>query len=55
MEEETGIDIEDLHFLTAVNTVMQHQDETRHYVTVFMVCCVKDADAEPKVRAMLKL
>ena len=34
--EETGLEVQNLHFLTATNDVMI--DEGKHYVTVFMVC-----------------
>lgn len=47
--EETGLRVEDLRFMTAVNTVMDHKGEQRHYVTLFMVGVVKDNEAEPRV------
>lgn len=47
VEEETGLHIKSLSFLTATNDVME--DEGRHYVTVFMVCERQDEGKEAVV------
>ncbi|ETN42839.1 uncharacterized protein HMPREF1541_01997 [Cyphellophora europaea CBS 101466] len=49
-EEETGLKVRDLRFLTATNSVM---DGGKHYVTVFMVGVVDEEGgrkAEPETR-----
>jgi len=45
--EETGLNVDSLRFLTATNDVMQA--ERKHYITIFMVCCVANDDAEPQI------
>jgi hypothetical protein len=48
--EETGLEIEDVCFLTSTNTIgmwSPQASETKHYVTIFMVGRVKEG--EPKV------
>lgn len=44
--EETGLNVRDLRFLTATNSVMK--DVGKHYVTIFMGAVVDD-DAQPQV------
>lgn len=44
--EETGLKITDVHFLTAVNSVME--DENKHYVTIFMGAYAREKE-DPKV------
>ncbi|KAE8146617.1 NUDIX hydrolase domain-like protein [Aspergillus avenaceus] len=45
--EETGLEVRDIHFLTATNDIMK--DEEKHYVTVFVGCTVVGDDAQPKL------
>lgn len=45
--EETGLRVESLQFLTAVNSVLQ--DSGKHYVTIFMVSKLKDANDQPQL------
>ena len=45
--EETGLDIEDVQFLTATNDVMPQ--DGKHYVTVFVGARVKDNGKVPEV------
>ena len=47
MREETGLDIQDLEFLTATNSVMAN--EGKHYVTIFMGGYLSDQSAQPQV------
>ncbi|EYE92036.1 nucleotide triphosphate diphosphatase NUDT15 [Aspergillus ruber CBS 135680] len=44
--EETGLNVRDLRFLTATNSVMK--DVGKHYVTIFMGAVVDD-DAQPQL------
>jgi 8-oxo-dGTP diphosphatase len=44
--EETGLQIHNLQFLTAVNSVFEK--ENKHYITIFMAGTV-DAGARPQV------
>lgn len=44
--EETGLDVRELRFLTATNSVMK--DAGKHYVTIFMGGVV-DGDVQPQV------
>jgi len=48
--EETGLNIRDLRFLTATNSVMK--DAGKHYVTIFMGGVVDD-DVQPQVSLCL--
>lgn len=51
-KEETGLDIEDVRFLTAVNTInlADHKTgEPRHYIAIFVTCTAKEGQGEPKV------
>jgi 8-oxo-dGTP diphosphatase len=45
--EETGLEIENIHFLTATNDVMLA--EGKHYVTVFVGGIIKDPKTMPEV------
>ncbi|PWY90628.1 7,8-dihydro-8-oxoguanine triphosphatase NUDT15 [Aspergillus sclerotioniger CBS 115572] len=45
--EETGLQVTDIRFLTAINNIML--EEGKHYVTVFVGCRLVDEDAVPKV------
>ncbi|OOF93372.1 hypothetical protein ASPCADRAFT_132409 [Aspergillus carbonarius ITEM 5010] len=45
--EETGLQVTDIRFLTAINNIMV--EEGKHYVTVFVGCRVVDEGAEPVV------
>ncbi|KAL4809579.1 NUDIX hydrolase domain-like protein [Aspergillus unguis] len=45
--EETGLDIEDVQFLTATNDVMPQ--DGKHYVTVFVGARVKDNGKVPEI------
>jgi 8-oxo-dGTP diphosphatase len=45
--EETGLDVKNIHFLTAVNSVME--EEQKHYITVFMVA---EASSDQKPQLM---
>lgn len=45
--EETGITLNDVRFLTAVNNIMPA--EGKHYVTIFMGGNVSEEGAEPRV------
>ncbi|KAI7501575.1 hypothetical protein KC367_g2785 [Hortaea werneckii] len=51
VEEETGLAITDVRFLTATNSVFH--ETTKHYVTIFMTAVARSADdglePEPKV------
>merc|ERR1711939_692041 len=51
VQEETGLAITDVRFLTATNSVFH--ESTQHYVTIFMTAVAKSADdglePEPKV------
>jgi hypothetical protein len=44
--EETGLELDDVEFLTCTNTIWAEQN--MHYVTVFMGALVNEA-SEPKV------
>ncbi|KAL2801959.1 NUDIX hydrolase domain-like protein [Aspergillus granulosus] len=46
VNEETGLTISDVQFLTATNDVML--DDKKHYVTVFMIARVRDGQV-PKI------
>ena len=45
VQEETGLDVEEVNFLTATNDVMLHEkngeERGKHYVTIFMTARVK--------------
>jgi len=45
--EETGLEVSELSFLTATNSVFD--DVKKHYVTIFMACRLGDEGAEPRV------
>ncbi|KAJ5105237.1 NUDIX hydrolase [Penicillium alfredii] len=45
--EETGLEIRELRFLTATNSVMEKED--KHYVTIFMRAVVSEAGAQPQI------
>ncbi|EHA24988.1 hypothetical protein ASPNIDRAFT_194911 [Aspergillus niger ATCC 1015] len=45
--EETGLEVTDIRFLTAINNVML--EGRKHYVTIFVGCRLVDEDAEPVV------
>ncbi|GLA34439.1 hypothetical protein AnigIFM63309_006985 [Aspergillus niger] len=45
--EETGLEVTDIRFLTAINNVML--EGGKHYVTIFVGCRLVDEDAEPVV------
>jgi len=45
--EETGLEVGELRFLTATNSVFD--DVKKHYVTIFMGCRLRDDAAEPEV------
>ncbi|OJJ86275.1 nucleotide triphosphate diphosphatase NUDT15 [Aspergillus glaucus CBS 516.65] len=45
--EETGLNVRDLRFLTATNSVMK--DVGKHYVTIYMGGVVDDDDARPQL------
>ncbi|KAL4872815.1 hypothetical protein BDV12DRAFT_126639 [Aspergillus spectabilis] len=47
LEEETGLQITDIQFLTATNDVMTQ--EGKHYVTIFVGARVKDGQDEPQI------
>lgn len=47
MLEETGLQVTDVRFLTAINNVMM--EGGKHYVTIFVGCRLVDEDAEPVV------
>lgn len=47
VEEETGLKVKNIEFLTATNDVME--SDGRHYVTVFMVCEREDETQEAVV------
>ncbi|KAI7537913.1 glycosyl hydrolase 53 [Hortaea werneckii] len=51
VQEETGLDITDVRFLTATNSVFH--ETTKHYVTIFMTAIARSAEnglePEPKV------
>ncbi|KAI7184746.1 hypothetical protein KC316_g7782 [Hortaea werneckii] len=51
VQEETGLDITDVRFLTATNSVFH--ETTKHYVTIFMTAVARSAEnglePEPKV------
>ncbi|KAK3067338.1 hypothetical protein LTS18_001172, partial [Coniosporium uncinatum] len=44
--EETGLDVSELRFLTATNSVFD--DVKKHYVTIFMACRLRDEGVEPR-------
>ncbi|KAL2011337.1 hypothetical protein VTN00DRAFT_4055 [Thermoascus crustaceus] len=46
--EETGLTVNNFHFLTATNDIMEADD--RHYVTIFVACTVNEANAQPRLR-----
>lgn len=52
--EETGLEIEDVRFLTALETFWTYKGQRFHYVTIFMTAFAKAGDdgkeAELKVR-----
>jgi len=45
--EETGLEVSELRFLTATNSVFD--DVKKHYVTIFVACTLRDEGAEPRV------
>lgn len=52
--EETGLEIEDVRFLTATESMMKWQDREWHYVTIFMTAFAKGS-TELKVCYSLSL
>ena len=49
--EETGLEVEDVRFLTAVENFFEEKGG-EHYVTLFLTCALKSGDEElmePKV------
>lgn len=47
VREETGLEVTNVRFLTATNSVMMK--EGKHYVTLFMVCQRREEKDEPRV------
>ena len=47
LEEETGLKVKNVRFLTATNDYMPA--DRKHYITMFMVCEQDDGNAEPRV------
>lgn len=45
--EETGLQVENIRFLTATNSFMAR--EAKHYVTMFVVCQRRDEEEEARV------
>ena len=58
-QEETGLEIEDVRFLTAVETIMDYEERKYHYVTIFMTGFARkgegDEEAELKVCLVLRV
>ena len=54
-KEETGLDIEDVRFLTALETFWDWQGKRYHYVTIFMTAFAKarQDEAEPELKVCL--
>ena len=54
-KEETGLDIEDVRFLTALETFWDWQGKRYHYVTIFMTAFAKAGGdgAEPELKVSL--
>lgn len=51
--EETGLEVTDIRFLTAINNA--NMEGGKHYVTIFVGCRLVDEDAEPVVRLFISL
>ncbi|PWY81983.1 hypothetical protein BO70DRAFT_315497 [Aspergillus heteromorphus CBS 117.55] len=47
VQEETGLEVKDIRFLTATNDIMKA--EGKHYVTIFVGCVLQDGSAEPMI------
>ena len=51
--EETGLEIEDVRFLTAMETFTEYEEKQYHYVTIFMIgiarCGEEEGEVELKV------
>ncbi|KAH9825961.1 hypothetical protein Tdes44962_MAKER03885 [Teratosphaeria destructans] len=47
VKEETGLDVDDVRFLTAVNSVFS--ETGKHYVTVFMTAMARDRGSMPQL------
>ncbi|KAL4886584.1 NUDIX hydrolase domain-like protein [Aspergillus karnatakaensis] len=47
LEEETGLQIENIRYLTATNDIMEK--DGKHYVTLFLTARVKEGQGEPQI------
>jgi 8-oxo-dGTP diphosphatase len=54
--EETGLEIEDVRFLTAMETFLEYQGRQHHYVTIFMMGFARKGDSgEEEAELMVSL